>query len=430
VLWVSSAQTAGLKSTGIVKQAIENPTPFLKAVFPGLRPGKAKWTQAQFSVAGAKVTEKDYSLETAGLDSAILGGRYTDIILDDICTLKTTYTAAQRATVRKWLFSTVLGRLLKGGRVICLGNAWYPDDVMHALPERGFTVIRNEAYRETGDGRIIPESLLWPAQWSIDRLGENPNDLQADGSLSKRRELGTIEALRQLRCVPYSAGQGRFRLEWFDAAMKAGAELTLVDEYKGPWPTFMGVDLGVSQKEGSDQTSFWCMAVEPKSQRRRLLNAFEERLTGPEIVTRLKDWHRRYAPVVMVENNAAQDFIRQFAGEAGIPTRPFTTGKNKADPAFGVPSLGVELEQGMWILPSGDDEARALAIRWRTQCLEYAPGQHTGDLLMASWFSRESARTGGPAVSHVGQAGPTSPATYGESKARYGPGGGGRLIGR
>jgi hypothetical protein len=380
ILWIGAAAEAAYKSTGLIKSAIEKPTPFLRSVFPGLRPGRKKWTQATFSVDGAKETEKDYSVQTAGVGKQILGGRYTTVILDDVLNFDTTYTGQQRTKMVKWFFSQIPGRLLEGGIIILLGNAWYPDDLMHEAAERGYHVIRQAAYSEAEDGQIIPESILWPAQWSADRLTK------------KREELGSIESLRQLGCTPYSAGQGRFQMEWFERAMEAGRGLTFVHEYHGPDPVFLGVDVGISEKEGKDPWGFFAIAVDPKTKRRRLLNAIEERMDGPGGLAMLKDWNQRYAPTTLVENNAAQEFIRQFAGADGIPTRAFTTGKNKADPSFGVPSLGVELEQGMWILPCGDDQSQRMAIKWRTQCLAFAPGQHTGDLLMASWFARESAR--------------------------------------
>jgi hypothetical protein len=420
ILWIGAAQKTALKSTGIIKQSIEQPSRFLRTVFPSLKPGRKKWTQAQFTLSEAKTTEKDCSVETAGVESQILGGRFTDIVLDDICTFETTFTQAQREKVTKWLVSTVLGRLLDGGRILCLGNAWYPDDVMHALQERGFTVIHEEAYREAEDGSIVPESILWPAQWPLERLGPMPDSVRADGSPSKRRELGTVEALRQLRCIPYSAGQGRFKLEWFDKAMELGRGLTFVEKYSGPWPTFMGVDVGVQAKEGHDAWGFWVMAVDPKTGRRLPLNMLEERMEGPAGIRLLKDWFKRYGAVIMVENNAAQEFIRQFAKEEGLPTRAFTTGKNKADPSFGVPSLGVELEQGLWILPCGDEASQKMAIKWRTQCLAFAPGQHTGDLLMSSWFAREACRSDGAAASAPPPAGSTK-ADYSRGlRARYG----------
>jgi hypothetical protein len=45
-----------------------------------------------------------------------------------------------------------------------------------------------------------------------------------------------------------------------------------------------------------------------------------------------------------------------------------------------------------------------MMARLKTQCLAFSPGQHTGDLLMSWWFSRESARLGQGAPIAVEQA--------------------------
>jgi hypothetical protein len=432
ILWVGSSQGAAKKSTNVIKTLIEEPPKALAAVFPGLRPKRGtgeKWTETAFRVAGCTATEKDNSVEVAGVGSNILGGRFTDIVLDDVCTFETTYTVEQREKTIKWALSTVLGRLLPGGRVLVLGNAWYSDDLMHALAGRGFTVIRDEAYREDEDGRIIPGSILWPAQWPLERLGEFP-----DSEGGKRRELGTIEAQRQLRCKPYNSGQGKFDERWFDRALEAGAGLSLLlpsEHYDGRFgPAYMGLDCGADKKEGHDRWGFVAFAEHAQTHKRTILDSREERLTGPAGLAVLRDWWRRYSAVPMVENNGVQEWLRQFAGEAGIPTRPFTTGKNKADPAFGVASLGVELEQGLWIMPSGDERSRQMMHRLRTQCLAFAPGQHTGDLLMAWWFAREAARTGNPESAST-PAKPQSPVDYSARRADYtGARLGGRLFGR
>jgi hypothetical protein len=422
VLWVGSALSASRKSVGVIKAMIETGHRELAAVFPDLKPG-AKWTESQLSVAGAEVTEKDYTIEAVGVEGAILGGRFTDVILDDICTAQTTYTADQREKVTKWVLSTIMGRVLPGGRIICLGNAWYPDDVMHVLAERGYRVIHDTAYAEAQDGQIVPGSILWPAQFPLDRIGEYPDSRLHDGGPSKRRELGTIEAMRQLRCIPYAPGQGRFRMEWFEKAMRPELTLLAADAfYRGEFgPAFLGIDCGISEKEGRDLWGFWAMGVNALTGKRTVLDALEARMEGPAALAVLRDWHRRLAPVTWVENNAAQEFIRQFAGAEGIATRAHTTGRNKLDPAMGVASLGVELEQGMWALPAGDERSAGYMMRWRSQCLAFAPGQHTGDLLMASWIAREGARFGADAEGVVGQTKASSKAAgYGKTHARYG----------
>jgi hypothetical protein len=90
---------------------------------------------------------------------------------------------------------------------------------------------------------------------------------------------------------------------------------------------------------------------------------------------------------IVVENNAAQDYLLQFTREKGIPVKAHTTGTSKADPRFGVPSIAQELEMGLWALP-----LEPFIHQWRADCLSYSPDKHTGDTLMASWFAREAAR--------------------------------------
>lgn len=421
ILWISSAQTAAKKSTGVIKRAIEDPTSFLRACFPGLKPGDP-WTEAAFRVHGASTLEKDHSVETVGVGSTILGGRFTKIVLDDTCTFDTTYTAELRKSMVRWVTSTVLGRLLPGGRILVLGNAWYPDDLMHVLADRGFTQIRDPAYDEDASGRIIPGTILWPERFDEERLGATPDASLSDGKTpSIRKKMGPIEAQRQLRVKPYSAGQGRFDMQWFDKAFDQGRDLRLVDSYTGEWgPAFGGLDLGVQQKEGNDNTAVWIHAKNPQTGKRRLLYAHEERLTGPKIIEMLADLTKRFGCAWKVENNGAQDYIRQFAETKGIATDPFTTGKQKADPQFGIPSLGVELFQGMWILPVGDERSRAMVTTWRTQCLDWTPGAHPGDLLMASFFAREGDRTMYTGEAAAGEPDTTTSADY-RLRAAYGP---------
>lgn len=92
----------------------------------------------------------------------------------------------------------------------------------------------------------------------------------------------------------------------------------------------------------------------------------------------------------------AQDFIVQFArGAFAVPIRPFTTGRNKAHPEFGVESIAAEMAGRKWIIPSSNGHAAHPEIgSWIQEMLFYQPSSHTGDRLMASWFAREGVRLG------------------------------------
>jgi hypothetical protein len=120
-------------------------------------------------------------------------------------------------------------------------------------------------------------------------------------------------------------------------------------------------------------------------------------MSGPAIRQLIIDTHEMFGGVFMVENNATQQWIIEFTLElAQIPIIPFTTGDNKADPAFGVESLAIELSQGSWVLPCAkkdddfvvDDDLGAFLDGLR----DYSPETHTSDYVMAAWFARECAR--------------------------------------
>ena len=231
---IGATATGAQKTFGVIKGLIEEPPAILRRIFPDLRPGRGsrtKWTESKIHVEGASLTEKDFSLQALGIDGDLLGARLDFAVLDDILNLENTYTDVQREKVTKWILAVLLGRIVEGGTLVICGNAWFPDDAMHAMVERGFHVVREQAYEETEDGRIVPRSILWPAQWSLHRLEE------------RRKELGTVEAWRQLRCIAYASGQGRFDVRWFDKAFAAGAGLKFVDRWPLPgglqWPTYI-----------------------------------------------------------------------------------------------------------------------------------------------------------------------------------------------
>lgn len=389
-LVVGASALSASKILSAIRQTIDE-NPVVREVFPNLRPatGKyAKWTDDAIRVAGQAPGDKDFSLQAIGIGGSILGARLDFVIGDDLCTFETTATALQRQKVREWWTSTITGRLLPGAQALILGNAWFPDDVMHWLvKEAGYASSKVEAYREREDGTVIEESILWPAQWTAKRLE------------ARIRELGSIvEARRQMRCVAYASGSNQFDLEWFDRAFALGTDAwgeafgkllpRFLSEYRGAWPVFTGVDIGIGRREQNDLSCLFTIAVEPGTQRRYPVHVESGRWSGPQIIERIRKVHALYGGRILVENNAAQDFLVQWTREKGVPVEPITTGNLKADPRYGVPSIAQELSAGMWVLPTEDE-----MHKWRAQCLAYTPGQHAGDRLMASWFAREAART-------------------------------------
>jgi len=344
----------------------------LREVFPALRPAvgaSAKWSDTAVQVE-RPTTSKDPSIVALGVMGPLLGARLDLAILDDLLSFESTFTAAQREKTIAWFKSTLVGRVVAGGRVVACGTAWHREDLLHALEASGeYLTMRDAAIKPNGEP-------LWPEQWPIERLEQ------------RRREIGEVEFARQLLVQAIADGDSRFRGEWLEHAFElAKAEgVALVDHYDGPCRTFTGVDLAVGTTAAHDESAIFTIALLPDG-RRRVLALEAGRWHAPAILSRIRASHARYRSTVRVESNAAQSYITQFLAAEKIPVEAHTTGRNRNDPAFGIESLAIELEQGRWIVPD------APATRaWARELITYSPRSHAGDRVIASWLARESAR--------------------------------------
>ena len=361
-----------------IKRLIESSAE-LHEVFPGLRPADL-WTSRAITVQ-RKTMSKDPSIQTLGIHGNVLGSRIDLLVIDDLLDLENTGTQKSRDDCFAWVRANLLSRLTEKARVLVVGTAFHPDDTLHKLAGLpGWKALRYPALTESGQPR-------WPERWSLERLSK------------KRDDVGPLEFARQLMCVARSDEQARFKRAWIDQCLALGEGKTLtwgLNALPAGFKTYTGVDLAVQQRDGADFTSFFTIAVHPHTGNREVLNVETGRWAGPEIVQRIIDHHRRYMSICVVENNAAQDFIVQFArGSFAVPIRPFTTGRNKAHPEFGVESIAAEMAGKKWIIPSrSGSPAGAELHQWVQDMLYYDPREHTPDRLMASWFAREGARLG------------------------------------
>jgi hypothetical protein len=349
----------------------------LREVFPHLKPGRP-WTARAFSVE-RPVAAKDPSVQAFGVHGNVLGARLDLIILDDILDPENTRTPQGRQDLWDWYHATLAGRLTRRGRVVCIGTAFHPEDFLHRIAvQPGWKAFRYPVVDENGEPR-------WPERWPLERV------------LKKRAELGPLEFARQMLCLARDDNESFFKQEWINAALARGdgrrmAEVGLQTVPRG-CHVVTGVDLAVQKHAAADLTVFFTIIVHPDGTR-EVLCIEAGRWIGPEIVDKILDINRRYLPsVIVVENNAAQDYILQFVrNRSAAPIVPFTTGKNKLDVAFGVPSIGTEMANGKWVIPNEGGTCHREVDAWIREMLYFDPRAHTGDRLMASWFAREGVR--------------------------------------
>ena len=137
-----------------------------------------------------------------------------------------------------------------------------------------------------------------------------------------------------------SDSTAKFKREWIEKCLRIGEgkQINNVGLKIVPrgYSVYTGVDLAVQRHDAADLTVLFTIAVDPMGTR-HVLSCESGRWAGPEIVERIIDVHHRYQSIVVVENNAAQDFILQFTRHrSAVPLKAFTTGRQKAHPEFGI----------------------------------------------------------------------------------------------
>jgi hypothetical protein len=374
-----SAQASAIKILHQISTMISTPGR-LHEVFPHMRPGKV-WTSRAITVQRTAAS-KDPSIQVTSVGTgAITGARIDRFIFDDILTYENTRTQANREHVRDWYGSSAIsGRITEDGHVLFVGNAYHPDDLMHELS-------RNAAVWYSAKFPVIDQhgASTWPERWSQDRIS------------AKRLECTPDEFARQMLCQARDDNSGRFRREWILQCMRRGEGKKLayaLAQTPFGYRVYTGVDLGVRKRAGSDLTSLFTICVHPNEDR-EVLCVESGRWAANEIVDKIVDTHRRFNSIIIVENNAAQQYIVDFTKQlSAVPVRPFHTGTNKYHPEFGIEGLATEISNSKWIIPSEGGHAHPEVEAWVNDLLFYDPSAHAGDRLMASWFAREGARQG------------------------------------
>lgn len=372
---VSETHTQAARPLAAIREYIVR-NPRLREVFPALRPGRGareRWSDSEI-VVERDAAIKDPSIIAIGVTGPLLGARLDLAVLDDVCSFENTFTAPQREKVLAWFRSTVVGRVVTGGRVVVVGTPWHSQDLLHALEGTGeYRVLRDPAHDSAGEP-------LWAAAWPRERLAQ------------RRREIGEVEFTRQMLLQVLADAGARFRESWITQSFRAAEEqgATLQTVYSGPNRTFTGVDLAVGSTH-HDESVLFTLELLPNGDR-RVLAIEAGRWQAPELVARIKSARARFQSRVRVETNGAQAYIAHFLEGDGSHVDSHVTGRSRHDPVLGIESLAVEMEQGRWIVPEAP-ETRA----WGRELLAYSPSSHPGDRIVASWLAREAAREHQPA---------------------------------
>jgi hypothetical protein len=375
---VSGNEKKAVKIAGTIAAYIRN-SEELHRVFPHLEPDPNKpWNTEQFTVR-RNTYSKDPSVQVVGTGSDIQGARLDRAILDDILNHGNTRTKYMREQTNDWYLKTIPGRMTARGRIVGIGNAFHPDDQYHRLAKNSrFHAFKYPIVRADG-------TPMWPGAWSPERIE------------ARKAELGPLESMSQLMCQPIDDALARFKREYMDICMSRGEGKDIAYALREIPPgckVYCGVDLAVGLKKSNDLTVFFLILVHPNGDR-EVLWVESGRLLAAEIMAKVVDINSRFHPVFVIENVAAQQYLVDLLqGSTAIPILPFTTGKNKVDPTFGVEAMSAQFAAGKWIIPNHGHICHPEVQAWMDDMLGYSPLAHTGDRLMASWIANEGERLG------------------------------------
>lgn len=386
----SKTQPIARKFLGPMRAYIESSWRY-RQVFPNVKAGRP-WSDEGFNVNRFDSKAKDLSVEVAGACGNILGARFTLAILDDLIDQENTRTEYRADQVTDWITQTLEGRMLEGGKIIFLCNAWEHYDAAHKLAEEHGWVLKKSPIRDP-----VTKKTKWPARWPQSRVDSYP----------------PASAPRHLDCVTRTPGERRFNEAWIRSCMELGRGLTTLEKLdKVPEGCWVGhaVDLATRKHKTSDLTVIFSALIGPAYvfgieglmhdlAMIRPLRILAAKMTSPEIKAAIVDTFDRFGGKFLVEDNGAQIYIVQdlHLDRSDIRVEPWGTTVAKWDPHFGVEGIATEMSMRAWIIPSFVGERGVLECEpeieaWIQEMRHYSPQAHTGDRLMASWILREGVR--------------------------------------
>lgn len=161
------------------------------------------------------------------------------------------------------------------------------------------------------------------------------------------------------------------------------------------WKRYTGVDPASDARPGS---VIFTLAKSPKGVKVPI-EIRRGQWKGRDLVDQISEAvNRNRSQICMVENNAMQDWIRQWALELdrSLPLEGYHTGRQKMDEFEGLPSMDVEMDNESWLFCGGEwaghePNCQCGWCMWEKEMLDY-PQSETSDTTMAMWFAREASR--------------------------------------
>ena len=378
---VCNAENRAYERVDAIKKHIEV-NENVRKLWPHLKPQSKthNWSRTRIIVERSLILP-DPSVEGYGILTTSVGSRGDFIILDDVCDERNTLTYPKMRDQIKRIFSDVwLNVLEPWGICIVLGTPWHQDDLYGYIQDElkdEFLIVKD----------VIPKTLepIWPEKMTKEWL------------IKKRNELKEKAFARAYFCEPISKDEVLFDFDTLEFCKTKGQQVgaQLGKKIEGA-RYFAGVDLASRLTSGSSRTCIFTVALLPDGTRVPV-EVVVGHFTGPQtarlIIDRYNEWKH---DLIFVENNSYQQTLLQWISDLGhsLPIEGYYTGEKKYNLNFGVPSLAIEFQNGMWAFPDTSNHPSDCTCGFCTflqELSEYPIGKND-DTIMAALLAKEAIR--------------------------------------
>lgn len=356
--------------------------------------GEQKWKpmSGTFSVIGRtrKMKGAQYTVESRGMGSRVLGRRADFIIIDDPTRQEDAESPATRDSQLRHLRQQVFTRAepqgeWKGGRIMVIGQRVHIRDLYGVLESQEWE-IGDKAGTKSWHVEKYPAVLdwenkktLWPERWNWQEIEQAYTDVGGHSAF-----------LTMYQQDPVPEGTALIRSAWLEACKDRDRPARQGPRTEGeflPVVRVLSMDPSPSQYNGfivgdllSNREQFYFYVTEVHRLKAGVREA--QALVDQIIETARPDYF-------IFESSAVTKWLRDDPWFVSLNQRIKTiihkTGVNKNTQEFGVQSLAGDFEFGRLSLPYGDEVGRRMTDLLGHEALVYPDGD-TDDLLMALWF--------------------------------------------
>jgi len=402
------------KNAMLLKQELETNPRLIEdfGPFHSTNPRKCKvWQQTIFQVIRDKKM-KDATVQSIGILESITGGRFDNIIFDDIVDKDSARSATKRKNILEEVMTTLIPRLEPNGIAWMIGTRKHFDDIYSHL-------IKNPSWDVMIDRAIIRE----PEDWEIIKL-EDPI-IREDGSEQWHKvvihsedkgecfceQLRSMEELLLLRYEltprffnPEYQNEitddetSDFKLAWLEQCRNESKSYIagrLTDEIRSKYiGIFVGIDpsLAINKQEAEVKDTSYMVQIAlglTRDGTRELLAMDRFRGLSPaDKMERVKSFYYRIFPTYCAAetNSFGTIYHWNLVNNHGMKIFEHKTGLNKTDPTIGVPSLSILFQHGKIILPYKTPEDKQKTDTLINEFHSFGSTE-SNDIVMATWIA-------------------------------------------